>query len=226
VAPNSQQLLLLAVAHCLERAFWLLHSRLIQWNLLDKSRASHWNVPMECSNGMFQWNVLMESMSLESPVAGDPVGIFGLCCSCCCSCWTSIGVSCFRASLMAPSSAWLSQHPLVLEAGTQLYLTPGSLSFSLRCGSDEVTRGTVFSVLLHKKVNCWDVLELFDLIACVFAFLLIELYAWLHFPFWGSFLGGGGPKGGGKSNVLGIPLFLLLFLVFLLFRKCQKEQQT
>jgi len=36
----------------------------------------------------------------------------------------------------------------------------------------------------------------------------------LHFPSWGG--------GGGKSNVLGIHLSLLLFLVFLLFRKAQK----
>jgi len=36
-------------------------------------------------------------------------------------------------------------------------------------------------------------------------------------PSWGR-----GPKGGGKSNALGIPLFLLLFLVFLLFRKVPK----
>jgi len=40
---------------------------------------------------------------------------------------------------------------------------------------------------------------------------------WLHFPFSHSFAGGS-PKGEGKSNVLGIPLFLFLFpfLAFLL----------
>jgi len=36
------------------------------------------------------------------------------------------------------------------------------------------------------------------------------------------FLFGVPSKGGGKSNVLGIPLFLLLLLVFLLFRKVPK----
>jgi len=41
-----------------------------------------------------------------------------------------------------------------------------------------------------------------------------------------EFLHGGGPKGGGKSNVLGIHLFLLLFLVFLLFLKVPKGTQN
>jgi len=36
------------------------------------------------------------------------------------------------------------------------------------------------------------------------------------------FLRGGSPKGEGKSNVLGIPLFLLLFLIFLLLLKVPK----
>jgi len=35
-------------------------------------------------------------------------------------------------------------------------------------------------------------------------------------------VGGGGPKGEGKSNVLGIPLFLFPFLIFLVFLKVQK----
>jgi len=54
----------------------------------------------------------------------------------------------------------------------------------------------------RKKVVVW-------LLYCLVAFSFLEFLR-------------GGPKGGGKSNVLGMPLFLLLFLVFLLFQKVSK----
>jgi len=52
-------------------------------------------------------------------------------------------------------------------------------------------------------------------VRCVATFTCGNLLPWLHFPFSRSFAGGV-PKGEGKSNVLGIPLFLFLFLAFLL----------
>jgi len=54
----------------------------------------------------------------------------------------------------------------------------------------------------------WSVSSLLASLLVAFSFLV--------------FLCGGSPKGEGKSNVLGIPLFLLLFLVFLLLLKVPK----